>query len=101
MASFTASIFFPANRAELRAFHDQLDGNTDVVVVGGKFRGHVFEQRFVGKLDAAAERVAEKFAAELMQESVAAFCEEIIAHAVEAIELRAVGEFRAGIDCET
>src|SRR5204863_6615021 len=50
------------------------------------------EQRAVGKLDAAAQRVAEELAAKLLHEIVAASGEEILAQTVQPAEFGAVDE---------
>src|SRR5262249_54443840 len=76
--------------SELRAAYDQIDRRIDMITVCGEFRLHFVKKGLVGKLNGAAQRVAEQFAAELPDELGASRREDVIAEPVKSIELRSV-----------
>src|SRR4051812_33300176 len=45
--SFVEGHVAPADLAELSAAHDQVDGDADMIIAGGEFGLHFFQQRFV------------------------------------------------------
>ena len=61
-----------SNLPELRALHNALEGDPDLVIVRFQARLHLGQQRLVGNLHRAAEGVAEELAAKLANERVAA-----------------------------
>ena len=67
------------NLAELPTGEDCLHRDREAKVVFGELLLHLTEQRFVGELHAATERIAEQLATELPQESVAASGHEVVA----------------------
>ena len=81
---------FTAHFAELRTADDQPDGGTDVVIAGFELGEHGSDQRLVRKLHAAPQGIADQFSAELTEEIIAAFVEQVTAQAVESIDTGAV-----------
>ena len=61
-----------ADFPELGAGDDAFEGGGDAAVAGAEFGGDVFDEGFVGELDAAAEGDAEELAEEMRDEVVAA-----------------------------
>ena len=84
--------------AELGTLDDGFDGNGDAVVVLFQFFEHFGDEGFIGELDASTERIAEEFAAELVEDGVASDFDEVVAEAFQAAEFGAVAEDGEGID---
>ena len=70
------------------------------MIAGLELGEHGGDQRLVGELHAASERVAEELAAELAEEVLAARGCEVGAEAVEALDGGAVWQVRAGVNRE-
>src|SRR5262245_48412396 len=59
---------------------------------------HFVDERRVGEQDAAAERVAEQLAAELLQKRITARGKQVAAQAVESVDFRTVHDLRLYVD---
>ena len=88
----------PADFSELAALDDRFDRRGETVIVRREPLLHLGQQRLVGKLNAAAQRIAEKLAAELVDKGVAASHAEVVSQACQAVDLLSVGKLRLGVD---
>src|SRR5437899_3237811 len=79
-----------ADFAELPAQDDRLDRGADSIIAGLQLGAHLAQERFVGQLDRATQRIAEEFSAKLPLESIAPLGRQIITQSFDAIELRAI-----------
>ncbi len=82
----------------IAAAEDGFQRGVDPVIPGFQLGLHVGQQRFVGELHLAAERIAQQFAAELPEERVAPDGEQIVSQTVDIGELGAVHNLDLGVD---
>src|ERR1043166_8693048 len=87
-----------ADFAELFAADNCLDGRAYAEFVGFQSVAHLGNERAVGEKHTTAQRVAKQLSAELVEEGIAPFREQIRAQAVQAFELRAVHGLRASFE---
>src|ERR1700693_1257727 len=72
---------FPANFAKLAALEDRVDRRGETVVAIGKTLLHLRDERLVGELKTAAERITQKFTAELVNKGVAPSHSQVVSQA--------------------
>src|SRR4051794_36458198 len=93
--SSCASPFGP----ELGTPDDRVDQGFETILVGGELAAHFLERRLVGEDQAAAERIREQLAAEIVDEVLLSMVADVGAEAVEAVTLAAAGELGLSVDC--
>src|SRR4051794_37188384 len=98
LGSFHKLCVSAANFSELAALEDRFDRRREAVVVDRKPLLHFREERLIGKLNAATERIAEQLAAELSNKGAAPSHGEVVSQARQAVDLLAVGKLCFGVD---
>src|SRR5581483_8175274 len=83
---------------KLRAGDDGLDQRSKAIAARGQGCGHLLDQRLVGELERAAERIGEQFAADVVDEILLPVLANIFLHAFESRTLASAGKNRVSID---
>lgn len=93
-----SQVFFVALVAELRTRHDALNQAIEPVPVALELRAHAFDEDVVGKNQAAAERVGQQLARQIVDEIVLTMRAQVSLQPFDPTSRRSAGEGGRRVD---